>query len=170
MIWMLRLVQIDTQPEYLPKYKETSQNIQKRRKTLKNVKKCRKASENVKQNPETSKFYSCSYASPSRKTSAAAAATEFRFVIWVSTWADYLSGVLIFLNFFGHRRYCLWPKNTKKQQFWTDVYRSRIAPILMMLYAIWSSWPDLSFETHFVFVRSTSSRRCDALNFHRPRL
>ena len=42
-------------------------------------------------------------------------------------------------------------KSEKKQKLWTDVYPSRIAPFLMILYSFWSSWPDLSFETHFVF-------------------
>ena len=36
-------------------------------------------------------------------------------------------------------------------KLWTDVYPSRIAPILMILYSFWSSWRDLSFETHFDF-------------------
>ena len=36
-------------------------------------------------------------------------------------------------------------KNWKTEKLWTDVYPSRITPILMILYAFWSSWPELSF-------------------------
>ena len=43
------------------------------------------------------------------------------------------------------------PKSEKIGKLWTDVYPSRIAPFLMILYSFWSSWPDLSFETYFVF-------------------
>ena len=37
-------------------------------------------------------------------------------------------------------------------KLWTDVYPSRIAPFLMIQYAFWSSWPDLSFETCLLYT------------------
>ena len=46
-------------------------------------------------------------------------------------------------------------------KLWMDVYPPRIAPFLMIQYAFWSSWPDLSFETKLVFFdfgRSSSSK------------
>ena len=53
------------------------------------------------------------------------------------------------------------PSFEKNAKLWTDVYPSRIAPFLMIQYAFWSSWPDLSFELKLVFFdvfRSSSSK------------
>ena len=47
------------------------------------------------------------------------------------------------------------PKNStawkERIKLWRGQKYPRIAPILMIQYAFSSSWPDLSFETHFVF-------------------
>ena len=50
-------------------------------------------------------------------------------------------------------------------KLWTDVYPLRIAPFLMILYSFWSSWWDLSFETHIEFSSFFSSVRPSGANF-----
>ena len=42
-------------------------------------------------------------------------------------------------------------RQLKTCKLWSALKYLKIAPILTIQYVFWSHWPDLSFETHFVF-------------------
>ena len=53
----------------------------------------------------------------------------------------------------GYMQDNAWHQSVKPfaAKLWTDVYSLRIAPMLVILHASWSSGRNLPFETHFVF-------------------